>query len=88
MSIKSHSGTNLILGVLFSLELDRNLLGVGQFLENGFKINFGDKKCAMFFPKSQEICEVKMRGRSFSFESNERKVHYLSKSRGDNRCMA
>ncbi|XP_047259028.1 uncharacterized protein LOC124891286 [Capsicum annuum] len=51
VAIESRSGTKLISDVLFVPELDQNLLTVGQLLENGFKLNFGDKKCVIFDPK-------------------------------------
>ncbi|XP_055814431.1 uncharacterized protein LOC129884091 [Solanum dulcamara] len=71
IAIESYSGTKLISNVLFVL--DRNLLSMGQILENGFKLNFGDNKCVIFDPKGQEICQVKMRGIFFSFDPTEGK---------------
>jgi len=71
VAIKSCSGTKLISDVLYVLELDQNLLSVGQLLENCFKLTFEDKKCVIFDPKGQQICQVKMRGKSFSFDPME-----------------
>ncbi|XP_059306526.1 uncharacterized protein LOC132057968 [Lycium ferocissimum] len=65
VAIESYSGTKLISDVLYVPEIDQNLLSVGQFLENNFKLIFVDKKCVIFDPKGQEICQVKMRGKSF-----------------------
>lgn len=59
VAIESSSGTKLISDVLFVPELDQNLLSVGHLLDNGFKLNFGDKKCVIFDPRGQEICQVK-----------------------------
>ncbi|KAL3352408.1 hypothetical protein AABB24_020438 [Solanum stoloniferum] len=69
VAIESCSGTKLISDVLYVLELDQNLLSVGNLLENCFKLTFQDKKCVIFDPKGQQICQVKMRGKSFSFDS-------------------
>ncbi|XP_075076030.1 uncharacterized protein LOC142162887 [Nicotiana tabacum] len=46
----------------------------GQFLENGFKLIFEDRMCVIFDPKGQEVCRVKMRGRSFSFDPMDEKL--------------
>ena len=48
IAIESYSSTKLISDVLFVPELDKNLLSMGQLLENGFKLNFEDKKCVIF----------------------------------------
>ena len=39
------SGNKMISNVLFVLEVDQNLLSVGQVLEKGFKLLFEDNMC-------------------------------------------
>ena len=75
VAIESYLGTKLISNVLFVPE---NLLCIGKLLENGFKLMFEAKKCVIYDLKGQQICQVKMRGKSFSFDSW-RKILFLSK---------
>jgi len=56
---------------LFVLELDQNLLRVGQILENGFKLFFEDKACLIIDPSGQELFRIKMQGKSFSLNPME-----------------
>ena len=37
-------------------------------------LTFEDVKCVIFDPKGQKICQVKMRGQIFSFDSMEEKL--------------
>ncbi|XP_015166688.1 uncharacterized protein [Solanum tuberosum] len=79
VAFESYSGTKLISDVLYVPELDQNLLSIGKLLQNGFKLTFEDKKCVIFDPKGQQICQVNMRGNSFSFDPMEEKlVAYLN----------
>lgn len=71
VAIESYLGTKLISNVLFVPE---NLLCIGKLLENGFKLMFEAKKCVIYDLKGQQICQVKMRGKSFSFDPIEEKL--------------
>ena len=45
IALETSSGTKMISNVLFVLEIDQNLLSVGQLLEKGFKLLFEDNMC-------------------------------------------
>ena len=62
------SDTKTISNVLYVLDLDQNLLSVGQLIEKGFKVSFEDRHCLIYDATGQEILKVKMRGKSFSFD--------------------
>ena len=48
-------------------DIDKSLLSVGQLMEKGFKLLFGDKYCRIFDFTKQEILQVEMRDKNFSF---------------------
>ena len=48
------------------MEIDQNLLSVGQLIEKGFKVHFADKYCLIKDTSGQEMFKVKMRGKSFT----------------------
>jgi len=54
--------------VLYVLDIDQNLLSVGQLLEKEFKVLFENQHCLIFYTTGREILRVKMRGKSFSFD--------------------
>ena len=70
VSIKTNSGTKIISDVLYVPDIDKNLFSVGQLIEKGFKLLFGDKYCRNFDSTKQEILQVEMR-RKFSFNSKD-----------------
>ena len=52
-------------------DIDKSLLSVGQLMEKGFKLLFEDKYCRIFDSTKQEILQVEMRDKSFSFNPTE-----------------
>ena len=52
---ETQAGTKTITNVLYVLDLDRNLLSVGQLLEKGFKLYFEDKYCLIKDPSRQDV---------------------------------
>ena len=52
-------------------DIDKRLFSFGQLIEKGFKLLFGDKYCRIFDSIEQEILQVEMRGKSFSFSPSE-----------------
>ncbi|XP_049397371.1 uncharacterized protein LOC125861547 [Solanum stenotomum] len=71
VSIKTNSGTKIISDVFYVPDIDKSLFSVGQLIEKGFKLLFGDKYCRIFDSTKQEILQVEMRGKSFSFNPTE-----------------
>ena len=71
VAIKIISGTKIISNVLYVLDIDKSLLSVGQLMEEGFKLLFGDKYCRIFDSTNHEILQVDMRGKSFLFNPTE-----------------
>jgi len=47
VAMASYSGTKFILDVLFVLEIQQNLLCVGQLIERRFKVIFEDNFCSI-----------------------------------------
>ena len=43
VAISTNRGTKLIFDVLYVLEIDKNLLSVGQLVEKGYKVFFENK---------------------------------------------
>ncbi|XP_049374082.1 uncharacterized protein LOC125839146 [Solanum verrucosum] len=66
VAIQSHTGLKLIVDVLFVPDLDKNLLSVGQVLENGLKVLFEEKAYVITDADNKEMFKVKMRGKSFA----------------------
>ena len=50
IAITSGSRTKLITNVLYVPDLNRNLISVGQLMENGFNLFFKDKTCVTEYP--------------------------------------
>ncbi|XP_022883465.1 uncharacterized protein LOC111400280 [Olea europaea var. sylvestris] len=66
VAIKSLSGLKYITDVLYVLDIDQNLLSVGQLIEKSFKVIFEDKWCMIKDAKCRDVFKVKMRAKSFS----------------------
>ena len=66
IAIESLSGLKLIHDVLFVLDIDQNLLSVGQLLEKGFKVLFEDKFCLIKDENGKYVFKIKMRGKNFA----------------------
>jgi len=69
--ISTTSGIKTITYVLYVPDIDQNLLSVGRLIEKGFKVSFKDQHCVIFDTTGLEILKVKMKLKSFSFDSNE-----------------
>ena len=68
IAIESYSGTKIITDVLYVLDINQNLLSVGQLLEKGYKVLFEDKMCLIQDAKWHDLFKVKMKGKSFSLD--------------------
>ena len=66
VAISTNRGTKLIFDVLYVLEIDKNLLSVGQLVEKGYKVLFENKIYLIKDAKDKDIVKVKMRGKSFA----------------------
>lgn len=76
--ITTSSGTKTIADVLYVPEIDQNLLSVGQLLEKGFKVSFENFNCYIFYTSGKEVLKVKMKGKSFAYESTEVQIAYVT----------
>ena len=65
VAIESISGTKIITDVLYVLDIDQNLLSVGQLLEKGFKVCFENRSCIIKDAKGLEVFTIKMKEKSF-----------------------
>ena len=68
VAIESCTGTKLIYDVLYVLEIHQNVLSVQQLIENGFKVIFENKHYLIKDVNDKENFNIKMRGKSFSFD--------------------
>lgn len=68
VAVETHSGTKLIIDVLFVPKIDQNLLSVGQFLEKNYYLVFKDKACIIHDPIGHEMFVVLMKGKCFSLD--------------------
>jgi len=66
IAIDAGSGTKVIFDVLYVLEINQNLLSVGQLLEKGYVVVFKDKTCEVFDTIDTKLMSIKMKGKSFS----------------------
>jgi len=64
--ISINRGTKLISNVLYVLQIDKNLLSIGQLVEKGYKVLFENKICLIKDAEDKDISKVKMRGKSFT----------------------
>ena len=62
VAISTCSSTKFISDVLFVLEVDQNLLSVGQLIAKGFKEVFEDRSCLMKDAKGKEVVKINMKG--------------------------
>jgi len=65
-TISTNKGTKLISDVLYVLEINQNLLSVGQLVEKGYKMLFENKICLIKDAEDKDILKVKMRGKNFA----------------------
>jgi len=68
IAIESCVGTKLIYDVLYIPKIHQNLLSVGQLIEKGFKVIFENKHSLIKDVNDKKIFNIKMRGKSFSFD--------------------
>ena len=68
VAIESCACTKLIYDVLYVPKIHQNLLSTRQLIEKGFKVIFEDKHCLIKDVNDKEIFNIKMRGKSFSFD--------------------
>ena len=68
IAIESFSGEKIIKDVLFVLEINQNLLSVGQLIEKGFMVVFEENKCLIKDATREEVFKIKMKGKSFSLD--------------------
>ncbi|XP_022867571.1 uncharacterized protein LOC111387261 [Olea europaea var. sylvestris] len=60
----NHLRDKIIFDVLYVLDIDQNLLSVGQLIEKEFKVSFENWYCRIQDATGQEILRVKMRDKS------------------------
>jgi len=65
ITITSTAGTKTISDVLYKLEINQNLLSVGQLIEKGFKVIFEDSFCHILDVNSEEILKVRIKEKVF-----------------------
>ena len=58
----------LISDVLFILEIDKNVLSVGQLLEKGHSVMFKDKMCVIAYSNSVVLFSLEMKSKSFCLD--------------------
>ena len=78
VAIESLSSLKLTLDVSFILDIDQNLLSVGQLLEKGFKVLFDNKFCMIKDANGKDVFKIKMRGKSFALNLLEEKQDIVS----------
>ncbi|TXG70681.1 hypothetical protein EZV62_005616 [Acer yangbiense] len=66
VAIEGYTGLKLISNVLYALEINQNLLSVGQLLEKGYKVLFEDNHCLITDAQGKEVFKVQMEGKSFA----------------------
>jgi len=71
VAITTSSGTKIISDIFYVPEIDQNLLSVGQLLEKGFKMFFDNPYCHIYDVPGNDILQVRMMGRNFSFDPTE-----------------
>ena len=71
VAIEGYSSLILIPNVLFVLEIDQNLLSVGQLMEKGYKYSLEDKACMIRDEKGIELFKIQMKGKSFALNFEE-----------------
>jgi len=66
VAITSYKGIKIITDVLFVLEIDQNLLSVGQLLEKVYKVMFENKHFLIKDVDGRDLFKVEMKGKSFA----------------------
>ena len=66
IAIESLTGLKLIYDVLFVLDIDQNLLSVGQLVEKGFKVCFENRNCIIKDAEGREVLNIKRKCKSFA----------------------
>ncbi|XP_016679117.1 uncharacterized protein [Gossypium hirsutum] len=72
VAITSYEGTKFVSDVLFVPKIDQNLLSVGQLLDKGYKVLFENKQCLIRDANGRDLFNVKMKGKSFTFNPMEK----------------
>ena len=52
--------------MLFVLDINQNLLSVGQMLEKQYSMQFKDNQCLIFNPYGEKLLCMKMKSKSFA----------------------
>ncbi|RVX05492.1 hypothetical protein CK203_013571 [Vitis vinifera] len=68
VAIEGHTGLKLISIVLYVLEINQNLLSVGQLLEKGYKMLFEDNHYMIVDAQGREVSIVQMKDKSFAWD--------------------
>lgn len=82
LSVGQNMLQNLYMMLFLFLDIDQNMLSVGQLIEKGFKVIFEDEYCFIKDATNQNIFKVKMKGKSFSLNPlKEKQYVFLSQRR-------
>jgi len=68
VTIESCASTKLIYDVLYVPKIHQNLLSMGQLIKKGFKVILENKHCLIKNVNDKEVFNIKMTGKSFSFD--------------------
>ena len=83
IAVETPSGTKCISDVLFVIEVNQNLLSVGQMLERHYALHFEDMKCTIFDSASCELMTIKMRDKSFLIDWKQTAMHAFASAVDD-----
>ena len=61
ISFPTCHGTKLIIDFLYVLDIDKNLLSVGQMVEKGYKVLFNNDCCLIKYANDNYIFRIKMK---------------------------
>jgi hypothetical protein len=67
-----------ILDVLYVLDIDQNLLSVGQLMEKGFKLRFEDQWCLIKDNLGNNVFRVKIKSKGFTLNLMEKEQSLFS----------
>lgn len=70
VQVSTPIGTKVITDALFVLDIDQNLLSVGQLVEKNYSVVFESRKCVISDSNGHELMLVKMSDRSFVLNWN------------------
>ncbi|XP_024640563.1 uncharacterized protein [Medicago truncatula] len=65
---KNHSGSKLVLNVLYVPQISENLLSVPQLLKNGYKVLFEHESCMINDQNNEEVFKIQMKKNRFYLE--------------------